>query len=119
VWDLIKHARSESTSIAIVCLNFLTCFYYVLFAGRVAIWSYTQESEVGTATPYGLGGLGIESRWRRDFPCPCVHPASCMMGLGFSPGLYQLGPGADHPPQYSADVAYGLELYLCLPFVPA
>ena len=25
-------------------------------------------SSVGIATDYGLDGLGIESRWRRDFP---------------------------------------------------
>jgi len=29
-----------------------------------------QESSVGTATRYGLYGLGIESLWGRDFPHP-------------------------------------------------
>jgi len=27
-----------------------------------------RDSSVGIATRYGLGGPGIESRWRRDFP---------------------------------------------------
>ena len=27
-----------------------------------------QGNVVGRATAYGLDGLGIESRWRRDFP---------------------------------------------------
>ena len=27
-----------------------------------------KYSSVGIATRYGLGGPGIESRWRRDFP---------------------------------------------------
>ena len=34
-------------------------------------------SVVGIATGYGLDGLGIESRWRRDFPHlsrPAVGP---------------------------------------------
>ena len=30
----------------------------------------TGDSSVGIATRYGLGGPGIESRWRRDFPHP-------------------------------------------------
>ena len=59
-----------------------------LFARRVVIWSNTQESEVGTATfCYGLDGPDIESRWKRDFPRPSSHPASCTMGPGFFPGL--------------------------------
>jgi hypothetical protein len=27
-----------------------------------------RDSSVGIVTAYGLGGPGIESRWRRDFP---------------------------------------------------
>ena len=43
-------------------------------------------SSVGIATDYGLDGLGIESRWGRDFP-PVqtglgTHPAFCTMGTG-------------------------------------
>ena len=29
-----------------------------------------RDSSVGTATRYGLGGVGIESPWGRDFPYP-------------------------------------------------
>jgi hypothetical protein len=29
-----------------------------------------RDSSVGTATRYGLDGLGIESLWGRDFPHP-------------------------------------------------
>jgi hypothetical protein len=29
---------------------------------------FRQDSSVGIATRYGLGGVGIESQWRRDFP---------------------------------------------------
>ena len=48
-------------------------------------------SVVGIATGYGLGGPGIESRWRRDFPPiqtgPGAHPASCKMGTLSIPGV--------------------------------
>jgi hypothetical protein len=43
-------------------------------------------SSVGIATDYGLDGLGIESRWGRDFlpvqTGPGAHPAFCTMGTG-------------------------------------
>jgi hypothetical protein len=49
-------------------------------------------SSVGIATGYGLDGLGIESRWGRDFSAPVqtgpgAHPASCTMGTGSFPGV--------------------------------
>jgi len=49
-------------------------------------------SVVCIATGYGLDGLGIESRWGRDFPHlsrPALgpDPASCKMGTGFFPGV--------------------------------
>ena len=39
--------------------------------------SVGRDSAVGIATCYGLGGPGIESRWRRDFP----HPSRPALGL--------------------------------------
>jgi len=36
-----------------------------------------RDSSVGIATRYGLDGLGIESRWERDFP----HPSRPALGL--------------------------------------
>ena len=48
-------------------------------------------TSVGIATDYGLGGLGIESRWGRDFPPfktgPGAQSASCTMGTGSFPGV--------------------------------
>ena len=35
-----------------------------------------QESSVGVATSYGLDGLGMESRYGRDFP----HPSRLALG---------------------------------------
>jgi len=46
-----------------------------------------RESSVGTATRYGLGGLGIESRWGRDFPHPFRR------ALGPTQPLIQWVPG--------------------------
>ena len=46
---------------------------------------------VGIATDYGLDGLGIESRWGRNFPPvqtgPGAHSASCTMGTGSFRGV--------------------------------
>jgi len=36
----------------------------------------SRDSSVAIATRYGLDGLGIESRWRRDFP----HPSRPALG---------------------------------------
>jgi len=56
-----------------------------------------------------MDGLGIESRWRRDFPPvqtgPGAHPASCTMGTGsFWGGKVQPGRAADHLPPSSAEI---------------
>jgi hypothetical protein len=47
-----------------------------------------QDSTVSIATRYGLDGLGIESRWGRDFP----HPSRPTLGptqppIQWVPGL--------------------------------
>jgi hypothetical protein len=47
-------------------------------------------SSVGIATDYGMGGPGIESRWRPDF-LPVLtgtgaQPAYCTIGTGSFPG---------------------------------
>ena len=58
-----------------------------------------QGSVVGTATAYGLDGLGIESRWELDFPHPEAHPASCTMGTRSFPGL-RCGQGVTLTPHH-------------------
>jgi len=42
------------------------------YTGKVTMLSQLmdQDSSVSIVTDYGLDGLGIESRWRRDFPHP-------------------------------------------------
>jgi hypothetical protein len=66
------------------------------------------SSSVGIVIDYGLDGLGIESRWGRDFSHmsrPALGPTQPPVQWGV-PGLScgQLGRGADHPPPSSAEV---------------
>ena len=68
-----------------------------------------RDSSVGTATRYGLDGLGIESWWGARFSAPVqtapgAHPASYTMGTGSFPGVKRPGSGVDHPPLSSAEV---------------
>jgi hypothetical protein len=62
-----------------------------------------RDSSVGIVTGYGLDGLVIESRWRRDIAHPSrpalgAHPASHAMGTGSFPGVRQPGRDVDHLP---------------------
>jgi hypothetical protein len=68
-----------------------------------------RDVGVSIVTRYGLGGQGIESRWRQDLP----HPTRTAMGptqpliqwvTGLLPGVKRQGLGADHPPRFSAEV---------------
>jgi hypothetical protein len=47
-----------------------------------------RDSAVGIATRYGLDGLGIEIRWRRDFP----HPSRPALGPTQPPVQWVPGP---------------------------
>ena len=63
----------------------------------------TRDSSVGTATSYGLDGLGFEFLWGRDFPhlsmpTPGAHPASYAMSNGSFPGVERPGRGVEHSP---------------------
>ena len=105
----------------------------------VAPWDYTkcatsfvqcwqrnvvQDSVAGLATRYGLGGTGIESRWRRDFPHPSrpalgpIHPL-----VQWVPGLFlgrkALGRGVHHPPASSTEVKETVELQIYCPSGPS
>jgi hypothetical protein len=65
-------------------------------------------SSVGIATSYGLDGLGIKSRWGRDFPHlsrMALGPTQPPVQWGVFPrGRKRPGSGADHPPLSSAEV---------------
>jgi len=69
------------------------------------------DSSVSIATLYGLGDLGIESRWGGGgarFSAPVqtglgAHPASYTMGTYSFPGLKRPGRGSDHQPPSSAE----------------
>ena len=80
------------------------------------------NSSVGTATPYGLDGPGIESRWGQDFACcPDRHwgpPSLLYDGHQSFLAIKLPQPDADHPNISSAEVANGSEQHLRLPSVP-
>jgi len=59
-----------------------------------------RDSSVGTATRYGLEGLGIESRWGRDFLRPSkpgLKPTPLLYnGYRVFPGGKATGGGVEH-----------------------
>ena len=80
---------------------------------------FRWDSSVGIATRYGLGGPGIEFRWRRDFP----HLSTTALDptqppIQWIPGLSG-GKGVDHPPASSAEVKERVEIYLYSPSGPS
>jgi len=89
-----------------------TNIYIVLYGCET--WSLTyvcvcvcRDSLVVTATPYGLGGPGIESQWGARVSAPVqtgpgAHPASYIMGTRSFPGVKRTGRGADHPPNLAS-----------------
>ena len=76
-----------------------------------------RDSSVGIATSYGLDGLRIESRWKRDFPQPSLGPTQ--PSVQWVPGSFlrvkRPRSGVDHPPPISSEVKERVELYLYAP----
>ena len=80
----------------------------------------SRDSAVGITTGYGLGGPGIESRWRARIFAPVqtgfeTHPASYTMDTGSFPGVKRPGLDLDNPPPSSAEIKELVELYLYSP----
>lgn len=74
------------------------------------------------ATEDGPDGLGIRSRWGKDFPAPGQtipgsHPVSCTTGTWLFSGLKWLGCGSNDPPLSTSEVKERVKLYLCSPSV--
>ena len=66
-----------------------------------------RDSSVGTATCYGLDGLGIISLWGTRFSAPVhtypgAHPASYTIGTWSFPVVKWPRRGVDHPPPHLA-----------------
>ena len=61
--------------------------------------NWSRDSSVGTVTRYGLDGMGIESRWGRDFPYRCWGPHSFLYNgyRGSFSGEKRPGRGVNHP----------------------
>jgi hypothetical protein len=83
-----------------------------------------RDSSIGTATRYGLHGLGIESWWSRDFPhpsrpalWPTQPPVQWILSL--FPGGKMAGTWRQSPTSPSAEVKERLELQLYYPSGPS
>jgi len=92
-----------------------------VFTARYKVGRY---SSVGIATGYGLGGPGIQSWWRRDFP----HPSWPVLGPTQPPvqwvqdhvhGVKRAGRVVNHPTASSAEAKERTELYLYSPSEPS
>ena len=76
----------------------------------------SRDSLVGIAIRYGLGGTGIEFRWRRYFP----HSSRQTLGpnqppVQGVPGIKRPERGVDHPPPSSVEVNERVESYTSTP----
>ena len=86
----------------------VSCYFY----RQVTIKFIGRGSSVGIATGYGLDGLGIESRWRRDIPhlsSPALGPPSLLYsGYPVFPGdKERSGRDTDSSPPSSTVVMEG------------
>jgi hypothetical protein len=83
-----------------MCIWLVFIQYYHWWCTEPWTWNIYTElnkkrrpgSSVCIATGYGLGGPGIESRWRAIFSAPVqtvpvAHPTSCTIGNGSFPGV--------------------------------
>jgi hypothetical protein len=73
-----------------------------------------RDSSVGVTTCYRLDGLGIESRWGRDFAHPSRppwDPPSHLYRVPF-PAVKRPGHDLKHAPPSSVEVEERVELYL-------
>ena len=104
-------------------------YILILYCNVIYLFIYSsnycrgQDSSVGIATPYGLDGPGIESRWRARFSAPVQTGTGAYKPLiQWVPGLFlegkRPGRGVDHPPSSSAEVKERVQPYLYSPYVP-
>jgi len=79
--------------------------------------SVGRDSVVGIMACSGLDGVGIESRWRRDFSTPFqnvhgAHITSYTRGTGSFPGVIRARRGVGHLPSCSSEVKEKVEVYV-------
>jgi len=84
--DLVIYLQKLLTLLSVI-QTMMVSEFYVIFA-TISISLCGPGIVVRTATGYGLDGLGIESRWRRDFPLlsrpvlgPTQSPVQWVPGL--------------------------------------
>jgi hypothetical protein len=133
-WFYPANLRNHPYISVKVLINWLSCYWFIVKILLIILYLrpkfvdvyislvYSKlYSLVGMATGYGLDGPGIESRWGVRFFAPVqtgpgAHLASYTMSIWFLPEVKRLGRGIYHPPQSSAEVKAGTELYTYFPF---
>ena len=106
-----------------ITIDAIMCYYVSVINGPAL-----QGCDPGQHIHYSHS---VQAGWSRDqilvgarFSAPIqtspgVHPASYTMGTGSFPGVKRPGHDIGHPPQSSAEVKEGVELYLCSPSGPS
>jgi len=97
------------------CIKFLPSLFTCALFNYSTCSSVGRDSSVGIATRYGLDGLGIESRWGRDFPHLSSPPSLLYNGYRVFPGGKAAGACCWPPTPSSAEVKERVELYLYSP----
>jgi len=100
----------------LICSSNIVCFIVVVYdINLYIIRIHIYHTWTGTATPSGLGGLGIESRWGSDPFGTAMGPTQSPQWVPrLFPGVKRPGRDVDHPPLAPGPNGYLMLVLLCM-----